>query len=71
MLRQPTIPAFNPVAQSDGAGRYASSPPMQVAILPFANFTRPSASLPPAASLTALMMTIERLELALDQETQE
>jgi hypothetical protein len=71
MLRQPAIPVFNPATRSDGAGRYAASQPSQVASLPFANFTRPSASLPPAASLTALMMTIERLELAIDQETQE
>ena len=62
MLREPAIP------MPEAAARASRSPAM-VAALPLG--ASPPISLAPAATLMALVTTIERLEQVIDQETQE
>jgi hypothetical protein len=67
MLREPAIPMPEAAARASQDGRSGGSSAMLAAL----NGASPAISFAPAATLMALMTTIERLEQVIDQETQE
>jgi hypothetical protein len=70
MFYEPRTPIFDQPSRASAETRPTAPPPTQFGTLSFGG-GRPVVSLSPSAALAAVMITIDRVEQVIDQETQE
>jgi hypothetical protein len=71
MFYEPRITVPEQPARQSPEGRPGGVPPIQFGTQPFTPGSRPAVVLSPHAALAAVMMTIDRVEQVIDQETHE
>jgi len=71
MLYEPRLPITDQAGRVGAEPRLGATPPIQLAASPFAGGARPVVMLSPNAALAAVLLTVDRIEQVIDQETEQ